>query len=133
MIGRRSANGLTLADAEVSRLHARIERTPAGFILSDQQSMNGTRLNGRRIRVPHRRGMGTIASGGRGSAGRRIASGRAAALRPAWRCSPCSTSSCSPIVAAWRGLRRLPRGRSAGVTEVIDPGRAHLGRGGVSA
>lgn len=65
VIGRRSASGLMLADAEVSRLHARVERTAEGFVLHDQQSMNGTRLNGRRIRVPHRLKDGDLIEVGR--------------------------------------------------------------------
>jgi hypothetical protein len=65
VIGRRSSSGLTLADAEVSRVHARIERTPEGFALHDQQSTNGTRLNGRRIRVPQRLRDGDVIELGR--------------------------------------------------------------------
>jgi hypothetical protein len=53
VIGRRTSNGLALADAEVSRRHAQIDRDTAGFSLHDLNSMNGTVVNGRRIVRPH--------------------------------------------------------------------------------
>jgi pSer/pThr/pTyr-binding forkhead associated (FHA) protein len=42
----------------VSRLHAQLERTPEGWLLSDLESTNGTRVNGWRVRgkVPVRAG-----------------------------------------------------------------------------
>jgi len=54
VIGRRSSNGLALADAEVSRHHAEIVHDDAaGFSMRDLDSMNGTIVNGRRIDGPH--------------------------------------------------------------------------------
>lgn len=54
VIGRRSSNGLTLPDAEVSRQHAQIEHDTAGFSVRDLGSMNGTAVNGQRIDGPYR-------------------------------------------------------------------------------
>ena len=34
----------------VSRIHARLERTPEGWVLKDLSSTNGTRVNGWRVR-----------------------------------------------------------------------------------
>ena len=34
----------------VSRQHAQLERTPDGWLLSDLESTNGTRVNGWRVR-----------------------------------------------------------------------------------
>lgn len=53
VIGRRTSSGLPLADAEVSRRHAQIDRDTTGFSLHDLDSMNGTVVNGRRIARPH--------------------------------------------------------------------------------
>lgn len=53
IIGRRTSSGLALADAEVSRRHARIDRDTAGYSVHDLDSMNGTVVNGRRIARPH--------------------------------------------------------------------------------
>ncbi len=51
-IGRRNDCDLRIADPSVSRLHARLERCPDGWLLSDLGSHNGTRLNGWRVREP---------------------------------------------------------------------------------
>jgi hypothetical protein len=53
VIGRRTSSGLALADAEVSRRHAQIDRDTGGFSLHDLDSMNGTVVNGRRIARSH--------------------------------------------------------------------------------
>jgi diguanylate cyclase (GGDEF)-like protein len=45
-VGRDEGCGLRLADASVSRRHARIDWTEEGFGVSDLRSSNGTRLNG---------------------------------------------------------------------------------------
>src|SRR5712692_11732635 len=45
-IGRGAENDVVLNDAGVSRLHARIERQIAGWMLLDNGSANGTELNG---------------------------------------------------------------------------------------
>ena len=42
----------------VSRIHARLERTPEGWVLKDLSSTNGTRVNGWRVR-----GQVTVRSG----------------------------------------------------------------------
>jgi hypothetical protein len=49
-IGRDVACDLAIADMSVSRLHAQLERTPDGWLLSDLESRNGTRINGWRVR-----------------------------------------------------------------------------------
>jgi hypothetical protein len=50
-IGRDASCDLAIADMTVSRLHARLERTPDGWLLSDLESTNGTRVNGWRVRT----------------------------------------------------------------------------------
>jgi hypothetical protein len=52
VLGRRTANDITLADSEVSRRHARVEATKTGYSIHDLGSMNGTLVNGRRIAAP---------------------------------------------------------------------------------
>ena len=44
-IGRDLSNNIVLPDESVSRFHAKIERTPRGFVLEDQNSTNGSRVN----------------------------------------------------------------------------------------
>lgn len=53
-IGRDSACNLLLADATVSRVHARLEWAAGGWLLTDLGSMNGTRVNGWLVRDPVR-------------------------------------------------------------------------------
>ncbi len=48
-VGREAGNGLVLPDESVSRLHARIERTPSELHVVDLKSANGTTVNGARI------------------------------------------------------------------------------------
>jgi Domain of unknown function (DUF1707)/FHA domain len=57
-IGRAAACDLTIADMTVSRVHARLERTRDGWMLTDLASTNGTRVNGWLVRdeVPVRAG-----------------------------------------------------------------------------
>jgi hypothetical protein len=49
-IGRASDCDLTITDMTVSRVHARLERTAEGWLLTDLSSTNGTRVNGWRVR-----------------------------------------------------------------------------------
>lgn len=51
-LGRDVTNELVVADAEVSRQHARVSRTPGGFVLEDLGSTNGTFVNGERLSSP---------------------------------------------------------------------------------
>lgn len=44
-IGRKKECDVVLADPKVSRLHAKITREDDGFVLTDEGSFNGTRLN----------------------------------------------------------------------------------------
>src|SRR5260370_11812049 len=49
-LGRHPDNAVRLADREVSKEHASIERLGSQFLLRDLGSSNGTFVNGRRIR-----------------------------------------------------------------------------------
>ncbi len=49
LIGRADECDIVLPDTSASRRHARIERTSAGFVLSDQKSANGTWVGDRRV------------------------------------------------------------------------------------
>ncbi|MGH3244887.1 MAG: FHA domain-containing protein [Trebonia sp.] len=57
-IGRDATCDLAIVDMTVSRMHAQLERTADGWLLSDLESTNGTRVNGWRVRgkVPVRVG-----------------------------------------------------------------------------
>jgi len=57
-IGRHNSCDLVIANMTVSRMHARLERTPDGWLLTDLSSTNGTRVNGWRVRgqIPVRAG-----------------------------------------------------------------------------
>jgi pSer/pThr/pTyr-binding forkhead associated (FHA) protein len=48
-LGRRSSAEIVLADAKVSRDHARVERAGDGFVVEDLGSLNGTLLNGEHL------------------------------------------------------------------------------------
>src|SRR5262249_560047 len=48
-LGRSPSCDVVLDDAMASGVHATLEMVPAGYIVSDQQSTNGTMLNGQRI------------------------------------------------------------------------------------
>lgn len=50
-LGRKNADVL-VNDPTVSTLHAVLERSPAGFVLIDKGSTNGTFVNGRRVTEP---------------------------------------------------------------------------------
>jgi hypothetical protein len=49
-IGRDSRCDLAIEDMTVSRIHARLELTPEGWLLKDLSSTNGTRVNGWKVR-----------------------------------------------------------------------------------
>ncbi|WP_018656400.1 DUF1707 and FHA domain-containing protein [Actinomadura flavalba] len=49
VVGRAPGCHFLLTDVTVSRVHAEIRRTPDGWTITDLGSMNGTRVNGRRI------------------------------------------------------------------------------------
>lgn len=54
-IGRLADNGLRISgDQQVSRLHAVVERYPAGWSIRDVGSSNGTFVNGERLLSEHR-------------------------------------------------------------------------------
>ena len=49
-VGRSAECDLAIADMTVSRVHATLERTADGWLLTDLSSTNGTRVNGWRAR-----------------------------------------------------------------------------------
>lgn len=51
-VGRDVANDIVLGDPEVSRQHARLTRTPGGYVLEDLGSTNGSFVNGERLSSP---------------------------------------------------------------------------------
>ncbi len=61
-IGRSPDNSVVVADERVSRTHARLEPTASGWVVSDLNSSNGTRLDGTRINpgVPAAIGPGSV-------------------------------------------------------------------------
>ena len=63
-IGRDASCDLAIADMTVSRLHARLERTPDGWVLTDLASTNGSRVNGWRVRGQVRVRAGDLVSFG---------------------------------------------------------------------
>ena len=48
-IGREASNKIQVPDGSVSGSHAKIIRTPQGYLLEDLKSRNGTYVNGERI------------------------------------------------------------------------------------
>jgi predicted component of type VI protein secretion system len=52
MMGRDVSNDIVLADTEVSRQHARITKTPGGYVFEDLGSTNGCFINGERLLAP---------------------------------------------------------------------------------
>ncbi len=49
VVGRLAGCDLVVADTNVSRQHANVRRVDDGYVLTDLNSTNGTRLNGKRI------------------------------------------------------------------------------------
>lgn len=52
LVGRDVTNDIALGDPEISRQHARLTRTPGGFVLEDLGSTNGSFVNGERLMAP---------------------------------------------------------------------------------
>lgn len=52
MLGRESSCDVVIQDRQVSRFHARVTPTPAGIILEDLGSKNGTHHNGNLLAAP---------------------------------------------------------------------------------
>jgi len=48
-LGRNPDCELLVNDPQVSRLHARLQPTPEGVLLTDVGSTNGTRVNGKKV------------------------------------------------------------------------------------
>jgi len=52
LLGRDVTNDISVGDPEVSRQHARLTRTPGGYVLEDLGSTNGSFVNGERLVAP---------------------------------------------------------------------------------
>jgi hypothetical protein len=52
LIGRGGDCDIVIQDRQISRYHARVRRTPQGFLLEDLGSKNGTHLNGSPVKRP---------------------------------------------------------------------------------
>lgn len=52
VLGRDVGNDIVIGDVEISRQHARLTRTPTGFVLEDLGSTNGSFVNGDRLTSP---------------------------------------------------------------------------------
>jgi pSer/pThr/pTyr-binding forkhead associated (FHA) protein len=48
-LGRHRNNDIVISDPKASSFHARIDRSPEGFVLVDLKSRNGSWLNGKRV------------------------------------------------------------------------------------
>ena len=82
-IGRDASCDLAIADMTVSRRHATLERTQDGWLLTDLESTNGTRVNGWRVR-----GKVKVTSGDLVSFGNAEYSMSPVAGRARWRPAP---------------------------------------------
>lgn len=52
VLGRDVGNDIVIGDVEISRQHARLTRTPTGYVLEDLGSTNGSFVNGDRLSSP---------------------------------------------------------------------------------
>jgi predicted component of type VI protein secretion system len=52
LVGRDVTNDITVGDSELSRQHARLTRTPGGYVVEDLGSTNGSTVNGERLVAP---------------------------------------------------------------------------------
>ncbi len=52
LVGRDVTNDITVGDSEISRQHARLTRTPGGYVIEDLGSTNGSYVNGERLVAP---------------------------------------------------------------------------------
>jgi hypothetical protein len=48
-VGRHRNNDIVISDPKVSSFHARLDRSPDGFVVVDLKSRNGSFINGRRV------------------------------------------------------------------------------------
>lgn len=52
-IGRDAQNDIVIAEADISRRHARLTRSEHGYVIEDLGSTNGTFINGQRLTTPY--------------------------------------------------------------------------------
>src|SRR3972149_3863834 len=141
MVGRDVTNEIVLGDPEISRQHARFTRTPAGYVIEDLGSTNGTFVNGERLAGP--RGPPPAGRSGLGRRGptldpRRLwMPGRAGDLRgyrrlPGFLLPECSLWPHSAAASSHRvlasSLVKDHRPGSHAQTESISEGREELSR-----
>jgi hypothetical protein len=107
-IGRAPDNDVVLNHAGVSRTHARIERKPSGWMLTDRASANGVELNGAAVLGPAQLREGDRIAVGPVTFEFRLHSERTAPHRRWWaRTSPAaraSVASCAVLVIGMGGL-----------------------------
>jgi len=128
-VGRAWDNDVVLPDISVSRRHALLRRHRAGYLLLDQGSGNGTRVNGRRVDKARLRGgdeivlgdsvVQFIEAGGtavRGTAAASMATGAVAWRRGLLRSRGAAYAGIAALLLAATSLglwRRLERERAA--------------------
>ena len=116
-IGRRSTTGdgegggdtLAFADKLMSKVHAKLRRSPGGCELEDAHSLNGTLVDGRRISTPVRLSEGALlAFGGHVAVFRKLDDDAVAAINEDLSSpfAPVATTS-GPLANASAKLRRL--------------------------
>lgn len=115
MLGRDVTNDIVVGDAEISRQHSRITRTPGGMVLEDLGSTNGTFVNGDRLVSPR-----VLASGDLVGMGENVtmtyessAPEAAATVMGVPRGAPAPRTSAPPVAAAPRAATPLPQARPA--------------------
>jgi hypothetical protein len=135
VIGRDGESDLVLAGNEISRFHAELRRTPAGFTLTDLGSMNGTLLDG--APVPEHRpvpvaegatltiGPYELTIGGTGTGAALISIGAEPAWPPGAPEDEPTEAMVRPDLASAPGTGAAPR-RPKGVTRPL-PLRAAIG------
>jgi hypothetical protein len=103
LMGRDVSNDIILGDSEISRQHARLTRTPGGYVIEDLGSTNGSFVNGERLMAPRVLNPGDLVALGENvsltfdavapEAAATVASTAAPSCRASNSCSQCRPSS----------------------------------------